>query len=334
MVGLPRRWAREMKLEQGTEVTITKVSSRSLLVTAEPVIAQGGREAVIEADAEDTLEAIFRKVVSLYILGYSRIVIEGSRGFFSNSKKLSLKDLIRRHLTGAEGVGERRDTLTVHVLLGYSELSVESALKKMLLTVDSLMNDTVQALKSGDMGLVEVSYERRDEVGRFGLYVLRQLNLSLNEGVMPDLRLENRDTLGYILVARMLERIAQHAGSLSKAVGDLKRPLVGPVFERIASMGEEVATLVDDALLSLFKRDHTGADELVERSRRFAEKETEMARSLNDGEGQGQYSIHVIMDMQRRIAEYAKEVAEVVLDMTVERTLQEREVAVPQVMLN
>ncbi|HYB07913.1 MAG TPA: hypothetical protein VEB87_07180 [Nitrososphaerales archaeon] len=37
------------------------------------------------------------------------------------------------------------------------------------------------------------------------------------------------------------------------------------------------------------------------------------------------------MDSQRRIAEYAKDVAEVVLNMTVERTLRWEELPVPQI---
>lgn len=333
MVGLPKKWVTEMGLEQGSEVTITRLSSRSLIVSAQAESSQGGREAVIKADAETSLETIFRKIVSLYVLGFSRILIEGPGGFLGKSKKLSLKSLVRRHLIGTEGVAELREGLTVHVLLGYSELNVESALKKMLLIIDSVMEDAARALETGDAGLADSTSDRCDEVGRFGLYVIRQLNLSLNQEVLPDLRLENRDTLGYILVARILERITSHAASLSRTIGDLEKPPVGPLYAKAAAMSEEAATLVDDALLSMFKRDHAGADVLVERSKRFVERETEMIKSLEEGDSQNYYTWHVLMDSLRRIAEYAREVAEVVLDMTVERTLQKQETIVPQVVL-
>jgi hypothetical protein len=37
------------------------------------------------------------------------------------------------------------------------------------------------------------------------------------------------------------------------------------------------------------------------------------------------------MDSQRRISEYTRDIAEIVFDMTVERTLSEQELAAPQI---
>jgi len=332
MVALPKKWVREMGLRQGSEVMITKLNFTSLLVNAQPEAAENtGREAFIEVNADDPPERIFRKIVSLYVLGFSRMTIDGPRGMLSSPKKLALKDLVRRHLIGTEGVAESRDRMTVHVLLGYSELSVESALKKMLLIIDSLKRDATQALENNDPTLAEAISERQDEVGRFGLYVVRQLNLSLNQGVLPDLRLENRDTLGYMLVARTLERIAFHAGSLATAAGAIDRPLAKPMVQKLVAMNGAACALVDEALLALFKRDHEGADSVIDKSKAFVENEMDVIRSLSGSDSQTYYTLHVLVDSQRRIAEYARDAAEVVLDMTVERTLREPEPVAPQV---
>lgn len=331
MVALPKKWVREMGLEQGSEVTISKLSSTSLLVNAQPELSQGGgREAQLQVSSDDTPETIFRKIVSLYVIGYSRIILDGPKGYFSPARKDSLKDLVRRHLIGAEGVSESRDRMTIHVLLGYSELSVESALKKMLLIIDSLRRDAIQALEGNDSALAEATTGRQDEVGRFGLYVIRQLNLSLSQGILPDLKLENRDTLGYIMVARSLERVAYHAGALTWAVTGLANPLPKTMVQKLSSMNEKACFLVDEALLSLFKRDHHGADAVIEKANTFRDWEAELAKSLNGSDGATYYVTHVLMDSQRRIAECAKDMAEVVLDMTVERTLTKEELAIPQ----
>ena len=333
MVALPKKWVREMGLEQGSEVTITKLSAASLLVNAQPDLNQGaGREATFEVGLEDSPATIFRKVVSLYVIGYSRIIIEGPKGYFSPSKKDTIKDMVRRHLIGTEGVAESRDRMTIHVLLGYTELSVESALKKMLLIIDSLRKDATQALETNDAALAEATVERQEEVGRFELYVIRQLNLSLNQGVLPDLKLDNRDTLGYILVARSLERIASHVANLTKAVTALDKPLSKPVIQKLAVMNEKACSLADEALLALFKRDSQGADAVVEKADSFVDGEMELVRSLNGSDTNSYYVLHVVMDSQRRIAEHAKDIAEAVLDMTVERTLRKQEAPVPQVL--
>lgn len=332
MVALPKKWVREMMLQQGSEVTITKLNSTSLLVNAIPdAAAGGGREALIEVGGDDLPEVIFRKIVSLYVLGFSRMTIEGSKGFLSSSKKLALKDLIRRHLIGTEGVAEARDRMTIHVLLGYSELSVESALKKMLMIIDSLGKDAMQALETNDASLADTSSERQDEVRRFGLYVIRQLNLSLNQGVLPDLMIENRDTLGYILVARTLERIAYHVGSLTNTVTGLERPLANPTVQKLGLMNDGACRLVDEALLSLFKRDHDGASAVIDASNVFVDREAEVIKSLDEVDSQTYYVLHLAMDSQRRVAEYARDIAEIVLDMTVERTLRKQEIAPPQI---
>ncbi|HXY56655.1 MAG TPA: PhoU domain-containing protein [Nitrososphaerales archaeon] len=333
MVALPKKWVKEMGLEQGSEVTITKLSAASLLVNAQPDIGQGaGREATFEVGVDDSPATIFRKIVSLYVIGYSRIIIEGPRGYFSPSKKDTIKDMVRRHLIGTEGVAESRDRMTIHILLGYTELSVESALKKMLLIIDSLKKDATQALETNDAVLAEATVERKEEVGRFELYVIRQLNLSLNQGVLPDLKLENRDTLGYILVARSLERIAHHVSNLTKAVTALDKPLAKPVIQRVAALNERACALVDESLLALFKRDSQGADAVVQKAESFVDSEMEFVRSLNGSDSHTYYVLHVLLDSQRRIAEHAKDIAEAVLDMTVERTLKKEELPIPQIL--
>ncbi len=325
MVALPKKWVKQIGLRQGSEVTIMKLNSSTLMVNAQPGESQArGREGTIEVLAEESAETVFRKVVSLYVLGFSRIGVEGTRNAFGPGKKAALKNLVRRHLIGTEAVAEQRDRMAVHVLLGYSELSVEGALKKMLLLIDALRRDAASAFETDDGALADSATERQEEVGRFGLYVIRQLNLSLNEGVLPDLRLENRDTLGYILVARILERIAHHVNSLTRSAVGVPGSLPMPMKLKLTSMSETACGLVDEALLSLFKRDYEGADRVVTETRAFIEREV-AAVEIPEGNGQAYYTAHVLMDAQRRIAEYAREVAEVVLDMTVERTLRSRE---------
>ncbi len=331
MVALPKRWVRELGLGQGAEVVITKLNSTSLVVSAQPDVSPGAsEEALIELDLEDSVQLVFRKVVSLYVLGFSRMVVEGTGGHLSASKKAVLKDLIRRHLIGTEGVVESRDRMTVHVLLGYSELSVEAALRKMLLIIDSLGKDASSAIRDKTEAAQDTTSERQEEVGRFCLYVIRQLNLSLSQGVLPDLRLENRDTLGFILVARMLERITHHIVRQRRAVDEMEGVMEGQLADKLGLMNESACALVDESMLALFKRDYDGSNAAVERANQFVESEVELTRLLEARDFHSYYALHSLVDAQRRIAEYAREIAEVVLDMTVERTLMRRDATLKQ----
>jgi len=317
---------KEMGLRQGSEIAITRPSLSSLLITAETVAPTSEKhEAIIEVTDKHSPDSLFREIVSLYILGYSQISLRGGNGFLNAIKRDDIKDMVRKHLIGTEGVADSKDKITIHVLLGYSELSVDNALKKMLTITTSMHRDSVLAIETDDKAIAEGVIQREDEVGRFGLYVIRQLNMSINQGIFKESILEPRDLLGYTLVTRNLERVASHAARMAKMVIDLEQPLQRGVVQKLISMSDRSSALVDEALLSLFKRDHMGADVVVEKTNKFIEMETELFGSLGENDLKSYYTIHVLVDSQRRIAEYARDIAEVVLDLTIERVVKKEE---------
>jgi phosphate uptake regulator len=325
MVALPKKWVKQMGLKQGAEIIITRHSPTSLIITPDAVAQPSENlDATIEVTEKDSPRVIFRKIVSLYVLGYSRITLRSANGFLSSSKKDVIKDNVRRHLIGTEGVADAKDRLTIHVLLGYSELSVDNALKKMLLIATSMQKDGAKALEDHDGALAEGVIRREDEVGRFGLYVIRQLNMSATQGIR-DSALEPRDLLGYTMVAKYLERVAHHAATIANEVLNLKEDLQKAMLAKLAPMSENASELVDEAMLSLFKRDHPGADDVVEGCQRFVEEEMAVLKSLDGNDVEQYYAIHIIADSQKRIAEYARDIAEVVLDLTIERTIRKEE---------
>jgi phosphate uptake regulator len=330
MVALPKKWVTEMGLRQGSEIVITRPSLGSLLITAEvesPVSAQ--RDATVEVGDSDSAESVFRKVVSLYVLGYSQISVIGA-GPLSSSRRDSIKELVRGHLIGTEGVADARERMTIHVFLGYSELSVDNALKKMLQVASLMHRDAAAALEKSDRDLAEGVRLREDEVGRFGLYVIRQLNMSMSRGISKEDVKEPRDILGYVQVVKAVERIASHACRIAGVVTSQERGLPRPVVSRLSSMSGTAAALVDEAMLSLFKRDNKGADDVVERCEEQVEAESEFLVSLGLQDPKTYHAISAVVESQRRITEYARDIAEVVLDLTVERVLKREPAPYPR----
>jgi phosphate uptake regulator len=119
-----------------------------------------------------------------------------------------------------------------------------------------------------------------------------------------------------------MERIASHASRMAKVVVGLQAPLPKNLVVKLGSMSEHAAGLVEEALLSLFKRDHAGADVVVEKAKRFSQLEDDLVRSLDEQDIQTYYTINTLVDSQKRIAEYARDIAEVVLDLTIERVVR------------
>jgi phosphate uptake regulator len=323
MVALPKKWVREMGLRQGSEIIITRPSLTSLLVTAEVVApVRETQEAAIEVSEKLTSDSIFREIVSLYVLGYSQIHLRGGIGAFATTKRDAIKELVRRHLVGTEGLADSGDKTTIQVLLGYTELSVDNALKKMLLITTSMCREAMKALESDDKRLAKSVIERDEEVGRFSLYVIRQLNMSMGRGIAKDSNLDPRDILVYIQVTRFMDRIASHACRMAEVVLGLENKIPEHVNARLGSMNKYASGLVEEALLSLFKRDHVGADLVVEKAKHFVVMEDDLIGSLGGSGFEESYTLHVLIDSQKRIAEYARDIAEVVLDLTVERVIR------------
>jgi phosphate uptake regulator len=320
MVALPKKWVREMGLRQGSEILITRPSLTTLLISTENgMVTNGKQEATLEVTDRDSADTLFRKIVSLYLHGYSLIGLRAAAGSLSTSKRDAIKEMVRRHLIGTEGVAESRDRISIHVLLGFSELSVENALKKMLLIATSMQKDAMVALEDDDKALAQGVIERDDEVDRFGLYVIRQLNVFVSQGIFKENLLEPRDLLGYTTVARILERAADHSTKIAEQVSTLVQPLQPQVVKRLVAMSDVALNMLDSAMLGLFKRDHSGADQVIEKAKQFAEIERMVVNSVDQRDLEAYYAIHVIVDALRRIVEYATDIAEVVLNLTIER---------------
>ncbi len=328
MVALPKRWVREMGLRQGSEIVITRPTFKSLLVTAEVATPSAEpREATIEVSTKHTPESLFREIVSLYVLGYSQIHLRGGNGVLGSEKRDAIKDQVRRHLVGAEGLADSKDGVTIQVLLGYAELSVDNALKKMLQITASMCRDAMVALENWDRKMAKTVVLREEEVGRFGLYVIRQLNMSMNRGISREPSLEPRDLLVYIQVARVMDRIASHASRMAEVLLGGENPVPRQAIQRVASMNGYATGLLEEALLSLFKRDHAGADAVVEKAKQFVQMENELVMSLDGKTIEEYYTIHVLVDSQKRIAEYSRDIAEVVLDLTIDRVIRKEAAA-------
>ncbi len=99
----------------------------------------------------------------------------------------------------------------------------------------------------------------------------------------------------------------------------LIQPLQPRVTKRLVAIRDVALNMLDSAMLGLFKRDHTGAGQVIEKAKQFNEIERMMVSSVDQKDLESYYAIHVIMDSLRRIVEYATDIAEVVLNLTIER---------------
>lgn len=81
-------------------------------------------------------------------------------------------------------------------------------------------SDVLRVLRESDEKLAQDVIALDDEVDRFSLYVIRQLKMAVqNERILREIGLSNpRDCLGYRIIVKFVERIADHATYIGESV--------------------------------------------------------------------------------------------------------------------
>jgi phosphate uptake regulator len=188
-----------------------------------------------------------------------------------------------------------------------------------------MYRDTVLSLKENNVELAEEVVKSDDEVDRFSFYIVRQLKIAIkNEYLLKEIGLEEpRNCLGYRLIAKSVERVADHAVIIAKDIIEMRQPLNEDIVEKISNMSYFALEVLDDSCLSMFTRDYEAADRAIEKARKIEEMEKAILRAVSKPRDVNElYRIKLITENIRRVAEYASDIAEIVLNMTVQQTLR------------
>src|SRR5215204_3469588 len=124
-------------------------------------------------------------------------------------------------------------------------------------------------------------------------------------------------------VVKSVERVADHAVRIAKDVIEIRQPLNKDIVEKISNMSYFALEVLDDSCLSMFKRDYEAADRAIEKARKIDEMEKAILRAVSKPRDVNElYRIKLITENIRRVAEYASDIAEIVINMTVQQTLR------------
>src|SRR5919109_1679156 len=327
IVSLPKKWIQDLGLKQGDHVVILRQGNSTLQIapaSKRPIKEQ--KEATIEVGKDNNPYFIARKLIALYFLGFNVINVVSKEDRLIVEQREVIKSIIRRVLMGTEIIADSATGITLQVLINLLDLSVDTAFKRMLLIAKSMYRDTVLSLKENNVELAQEVVKSDDEVDRFSFYIVRQLKIAIkNEYLLKEIGLEEpRNCLGYRLIAKSVERVADHAVIIAKDIIEMRRhPLNKDVIEKISNMSYFALEVLDDACLSMFKRDYEAADRAIEKARRIDEMEKAILRVVSKPRDANElYRIKLITENIRRVAEYASDIAEIVLNMTVQQTLR------------
>ena len=327
IISLPKKWVTQNRLVKNSPLLIRTKDDGSLSISP-PALRkeEKAQEAYISTTPKDTSDALIRKTVSAYLVGYNVVHIKAkSQQQMSSEQRNSLRTFARNLLVGTEIVLDTPAELTLQVLLNYPELSVQSALRRMSIIAASMQKDAIAALEKVDHQLAKDVIVTDNEVDRFNLYIVRQLKMAIQDPrIIKEIGLANaRDCLGFRLVTKSVERTADHAASIAENVLLLRKRLDSKTVGRLKEMSALAISMFEDSIESLFKKDFDLAESLIEKAKNILLMEKEALLSYQEMSAEEAASLRLIIESVRRTAEYATDIAEIVLNLTIESVISQ-----------
>jgi len=319
VVSLPKTWVNDVGLRASDPVAVLVQPDSSLLIVPRRDIRAPSRsEAVIEASQGLDKDFLLRHFISYYLAGYDTIRINLGRA--DGQLRGFIREGIRRKLVGVEIIEESSAGILTQCLSGYVDLPLKKALERMAIIAGGMLTDAVAVLQGGGKGSGMEVVERDDEVDRFYHFLLRQLNIAVRDrSVIQEIGLTStRDCLGYRLVVKSVERVADHAAGIALQAEELQN-LPETAVKRVSEMTAIARKVFDSSISALLRLDGKIAEDAIAKTRDVVQMEGKLSTEVLAPRMSGAQvaAAKLMLEGIRRTAEYGSDIAEVAIDLTV-----------------
>ena len=325
ILSLPKGWATRNELKRGSSMVVREEEDGSLSVSPSSFPKKEKQdEAFIKASLNDNPDAVMRTAISAYLSGFNVLHIRAQgQKILSSKLRNHLKSFARHYLVGTEIVIDTPTELTLQVLLNYPELTVQNAVSRMAIIASSMHKEAITALKKLDYPSAKAVIETDREVNRFSLYIVRLLKLAVsNQRIVKDIGLTSqKECLGYRLIAKAVERTADHATKIAENTLLLKDPVNKELIEKISLLSGLAISMFESSMEALFKHDFNLAETVIEKLSEVHKVEKETVLYSHNAKIEEIVNLRLLIESVRRTAEYATDISEVVLNLNVESVL-------------
>ena len=317
VVSLPKKWVKKNGLSKGDSVVVAEQEGSILIEPSE--VERGPKEITIHVSSVPSVDSLRRLIIAYYLVGYDTIHIKLDRG-----DHLKYKKDIRRilnFLIGVEIIEDIGDSVTMEILLDHKRMSTTDVLSRMHMINKSMLTDMIRAFEEGDMDLAKDIIQREREIDRLYFLVVRQLKSAARyQEVSEKLGITHqRDSLGYRIVVKGFERIADHLENILQNYIKLKELEKKSEMGEFSKLARRVLEVYDDAVTAMFKQDHELIDRVFTEDKEIEKEHTRLSNQLFEQKKDVQTSLirKRILDSISRISGYSTDIAEIAINMSV-----------------
>ncbi len=315
LVTLPKEWATEMGVGQGTSMTLVPTPSGGLLLLP-PAVRERNRGRIV-MDGKNPVQ-LLRDIIAHYIAGFEVIEVVGKR--FRPEERRTIRE-IAQSLVGLEILGETQSLVTLTCVADVRDFPVDATIRRIYGITEAMWDDALQAFLGKDEELAQDVIERDGDVDRLVLLVARQFGLLLRDLLLEEEVGRSRlEFWHYQSVADQLERVADHAAKVCRAALALASPPL-PVFgARLQDLAQGSRSVIGEATHAFQERDAARANAVLEGKERPEEVWPWVQAAARD-QPENALPLSIAADSLLRIREHGYNIAETALDISVKPPL-------------
>ncbi|VVB56357.1 PhoU domain protein [uncultured archaeon] len=317
VISLPKKWVKKTNLKPGDSLMVTEHGSSLLIGTS--TIEKESLTKEIKISQIKSSEALERILIAFYLVGYDTIKIKVDR-----KDHLAYREIIRNildYLIGVEIVEDTNEAMTLEIMLDYKRMSTMQILQRMFSIDRSMLLDLGKALKNMDIGLAKDIIAREKEIDRLYFLVVRQLKSAVEyQQIAEKLGIESqRDCLGYRIVVKVLERIADHIENIAKSYIQLFEIQKEAQLDEFIDITKDIVATFEKSVQALFTRNDEMAELVFHELKKIEKSHSDISKELFKIEDiQSAILMKTMLDSLGRIASYSGDIAEVAINMSTE----------------
>ncbi len=305
MVTLPKAWAEKVGLEKNDRVVVTQKPDGS--ITLMPMDLSGTNtedRKVIDCDAIDDQEMLFRILLGCYVTGYEAIELV-SQGKLSWEHSATANRFTEVAI-GVEIYEESDNRILIKDFIDPSEMRLQKSLGRMKVLAGNMLSNAFHAVGGKDAFI-----DRDGEIDRIDWLIARQTCMNMMDpSHSATLASEPQLVQEIYAVSRSVERIGDHACKIFGILSGMPAEVREGIQPIIEDLGKKTLALFNRSMDSWKSRSLPEANACIEESRTLVE---ECHGRLPVGDA----GMNMLVNSMVRVCEYCGDISEHAMNATV-----------------
>lgn len=311
---LPKDWVKALNIKKNDSLGLVSQPDGTLLVTTRTTEARPQRNKEIKVEEVRDRTHLFRVLIAAYIMGYTTVTLRSGGRMPAYVRETVMR--FSQMTIGPEVMEESPSSITIKDLLNPSEMPFDKTIRRMHILVRTMHEDAMIALDKRDRALAEDVQRRDADINRLNWLAARQHSMMLSDTTLARrMGITLEDAVHYFLIARILERIGDHAARMSRGILQLvDKKLEKELQALMRQASAESLALLGSSIDSWFRRDLGLANESLDLLPGLLDKCDQLNQAARHVKSAFSIPVTDIGDSIRRTGEYAADIAELVIN--------------------